>query len=58
MKVLVTGAVGFIGSNSASGARHDIGAARHPSGYQPDVNMVSGVKEYIDWAKTEAAVPV
>jgi UDP-glucose 4-epimerase len=35
----------------------DIGAARRAFGYEPAVDMPSGLKEYIEWARTEAAVP-
>jgi UDP-glucose 4-epimerase len=35
----------------------DIGAARRAFGYEPAVDMPSGLKEYIKWARTEAAVP-
>jgi UDP-glucose 4-epimerase len=34
----------------------DIGAAHRAFAYQPAVDMPSGLKEYIDWAKTEAVV--
>jgi UDP-glucose 4-epimerase len=35
----------------------DIGAARRAYGYEPAVDMASGLKEYIDWARTAIAVP-
>jgi UDP-glucose 4-epimerase len=45
----------------AGDVRHslaDISAARTAFGYEPVVDMASGLKEYIDWAKSEAALPV
>jgi UDP-glucose 4-epimerase len=35
----------------------DVGAARRAFGYEPAVDMPFGLKEYIEWARTEAAVP-
>jgi nucleoside-diphosphate-sugar epimerase len=35
----------------------DISAARHAFGFEPAVDMPSGLKEYIKWARTEVAVP-
>jgi UDP-glucose 4-epimerase len=45
----------------AGDVRHslaDIGAARRAFGYQPAVDMVSGLEEYVEWAKGNAALPV
>jgi UDP-glucose 4-epimerase len=35
----------------------DISAAQHAFGYQPSVDMPSGLREYIEWARTDAVVP-
>ena len=35
----------------------DISAARCAFGYEPTVDMPSGLREYIKWARTEVAVP-
>lgn len=35
----------------------DIGAAQKAFTYHPAVDMASGLKEYIEWAKTDAVVP-
>jgi UDP-glucose 4-epimerase len=39
-------------------SRADIGAAQAAFGYQPAIDMPSGLKEYIKWARSETAVPV